>query len=123
MFRVQLGAATLSAFFFKFVAFLLDPAADPLGKWLLEYPALRPTWTILYNMPFVPMTRFNDSIVMGSLVISLLLCPILFFVFRGLIFQYQTKLVQKFEASRAWKAFKATKLHDWYAKYNDLYGA
>ena len=123
IFRIQLGAAFLSAFFFKFVAYLLDPVADPLGRSLLENESFRPLWTYMYNIPILPMTRFNNSIVLGSFAISLLLCPVLFFIFRKLIIQYQTSLVQKFESSKAWKLFKATKFHDWYSKYNNLYGA
>lgn len=123
IFRIQLGAAFLSAFFFKFVAYLLDPVADPIGRALLEREDLRPIWLQMYNMPLMPMTRFNSSIVMGSFAISILLAPILFFVFRKLVELYQTKLVAKLESTHAWKAFKATKFYDWYNKYNDLYGA
>ena len=123
LFRVQLGAATLSAFFFKLVAFLSDPVADPLGRSLLENPSLRPIWSQMYNVPLLPMTRFNNSIVMGSFLISLILCPILFFVFRILIQKYQTNIVQQFEQTKVWKAFKASKFYFWYEKYNDLYGA
>lgn len=122
IFRVQLGAAFLSAFFFKFVAFLLDPVADPIGRSLLENESLRPLWTYMFNVPFLPMTRFNNSIVLGSFMISIILCPILYYVFKLLIIKYQTTLVRKVESSKAWKALKATKLHDWYTKYNDLYG-
>ncbi len=122
IFRVQLGAAFLSAFFFKFVAFLLDPVADPIGRVLLENQSLRPLWTSMHNVPLLPMTRFNNSIVLGSFALSILLCPILYFVFKSLVIKYQTTVVQKFEASKAWKVFKATKLFDWYSKYRNLYG-
>lgn len=123
IFRVQLGAAFLSAFFFKFVAFLLDPVADPIGRALLEQESLRPLWTTMYNVPLLPMTRFNSSIVMGSFAISIVLCPILFFAFRAMIFKYQATLVKRVEASKLWKAAKASKFYDWYQKYNNLYGA
>lgn len=122
IFRVQLAAAFLSAFFFKFVAFLLDPVADPIGRVLLESQSLRPLWTSMHNVPLLPMTRFNNSIVLGSFALSILLCPILYFVFKSLVIKYQTTVVQKFEASKAWKLFKATKLFDWYSKYRNLYG-
>lgn len=123
IFRVQLGAAFLSAFFFKFVAYLIDPVADPIGRSLLENSSLRSLWTYMYNVPFLPMTRFNNSIILGSFIISIVLCPILFFVFRMLVLKYRDKVAKQFESTKAWKAFKATKLHDWYSKYNDLYGA
>ncbi len=122
VFRVQLGAAFLSAFFFKFIAYLLDPVADLFGRWALELPALRNMWASMFNTPFIPMTRFNNSIVMGSFIISLILCPVLFILFKKLILKYRLEIVQKVEASKAWKAFKATKFYFWYAKYNDLYG-
>jgi uncharacterized protein (TIGR03546 family) len=123
IFRVQLGAAFLSAFFFKFVAYLLDPIADMIGQATLENPALRGLWKTMYNVPLLPMTRFNNSINMGSFIISLFLCPILFFVFKKLIVQYRLTIVHRIENTKWWKGFKATKFYLWYAKYNDLYGA
>ena len=81
MFRVQLGAAFLAAFFFKFLAFLLDPAFHSVGVIVLENEGLKPIFTTLYNMPIIPFTRFYNTIVMGSGVVSLLLCIPMFFVF------------------------------------------
>ena len=123
IFKVQFGAAFLSAFFFKLVAFIIDPAADSLGRSVLETASLRPFWTTLYNMPIIPYTRFNNSIVMGSFVFALLISPLLYFGFKILIQKYRTHVVQTFEQSKAWKAFKATKIYEWYIKYEDLYGA
>ena len=123
IFRVQLGAAFLSAFFFKFVAYMADPLTDRLGQWALENPGLRGLWSTMYNVPLLPMTRFNNSINMGSLIVSLILCPILFVVFRILITKYRTNVVAQIEKTKFWKAFKASKFYFWYAKYNDLYGA
>jgi uncharacterized protein (TIGR03546 family) len=78
LFRIQAGAAILSAFFFKFAGYLLDPVVDPLGRWVLEQQNLRPLFIELYNMPIVPFTRFNNSIVMGSGVLALALAPFSF---------------------------------------------
>lgn len=122
IFRVQFGAAALSAFFFKFIAFLMDPLADIIGRAALENASLRPLWTKMYNLPVLPMTRFNNSINMGSFILSIILCPILFFIFKKLIIQYRQKILAKMEQTVLWKSFKASKLHTWYAKYNDLYG-
>lgn len=123
IFRVQLGAVFISAFFFKFIAYLMDPVADPIGRSLLENEGLRPLWTWMYNVPLLPMTRFNNSIILGSFVISIILCPILFFVFKMMVLKYQSTLVRRFESTKAWKLFSATRFYIWYKKYNDLYGA
>mgnify|MGYP000969758275 CR=1 FL=1 len=122
LFRVQIGAAFLSAFFFKFVAFLIDPAANYLGKMTLESESLRSLWTTLYNIPIIPYTRFNNSIVMGSFVFALLISPLMYLCFTFLIKKYRAHIVTYLETTKAWKAFKATKLYDAYVKYDDLYG-
>lgn len=121
-FRIQMGAAILSAFFFKLVAFLFDPLADSLGRAVLESQALRPLFVSLYNMPLVPMTRFNNSIVMGSMVISLVLLVPAFFVFRILIEKYRATVLARFQQSKLWHAYKASAFYNWYSKYHQLYG-
>lgn len=122
VFRVQLGAAFLSAFFFKFVAYMIDQPAHYLGKAVLESESLRPLFVSMYNMPLVPLTRFNNSIVMGSLIVSLILTPIAFFGFKIGILKYRATVVARFKGTKMWKAFAATKLYNWYSKYNELYG-
>lgn len=122
LFRIQIGAAFLSAFFFKFVAFLLDPASDLLGRKVLEAEALRPIFVELYNMPLVPLTRFNDSIVMGSGAIGFLLAIPAFFAFKILVIQYRATVVARFQSSKAWKAWSGTTFYKWYTKYEELYG-
>lgn len=119
-FKVQFGAAFLSAFVFKFIAFLADPLADSLGRITLESDLLRPIWTTLYNLPILPYTRFNNSIVMGSFIFVLIISPLLYFIFLKLITQYREKVVQKFEESKFWKAFKASKFYLLYSKYQEI---
>lgn len=122
VFRVQIGAAFLSAFFFKFVAYLFDQPAHFLGKAVLENEGLRPLFVSMYNMPLVPMTRFNNSIAMGSIIVSLILFPFAFWGFKKLILKYRETVVARFKGTKYWKAFTATKIYNWYCKYDELYG-
>jgi uncharacterized protein (TIGR03546 family) len=121
-FRIQIGAALGAAFFFKLLAFPLDPAFDAVGARVLEAPALQGLFTTLYNLPLIPLTRFNNSIVMGSGVVALLLAVPVFFGSRILIAAYRHQVVQRFQATPAWKAFTATTLYQWYTKYEALRG-
>ena len=121
-FRIQMGAAFLSAFFFKFVAFLFDPVADILGRAVLEAPSLRPLFVTMYNMPLVPLTRFNNSIIMGSGLVGLILVIPAFFIFKTLVIKYRQTVVARFKGTKIWKAFAATKFYNWYNKYTELYG-
>lgn len=122
-FRVQMGAAFLSAFFFKLIAYLTDPASDLLGRWVLESPTLRPTFQTLYNLPIIPLTRFNNSIVMGSGLVGFILVIPLFFVFRRLVESYRATVVARFKQTKFWKAWAGTKIYGWYCTYDKLYGA
>jgi uncharacterized protein (TIGR03546 family) len=122
LFRIQIGAAFLSAFFFAFVAYILDPVFHTVGNAVLEMSALEPLWTTLYNMPIVPLTRFNNTIVMGSGIVSILLTPIVFVVSRSLIIKYRVTVVDKFKQTKFWRAIQATSLYKWYYTYDNLYG-
>ncbi len=116
-FRIQIGAAFLAAFFFKFVAFLLDPLFDSVGRKVLEMESLAPIFTKLYNMPLIPFTRFNNSIVMGSAVITIILSPIVFIISQRLIVKYRVTVLARFKTTKMWKAVEATKFYQWYYKY------
>lgn len=122
IFRIQIGMAFLAAFFFKFVAWILDPAFDAVGSAVLQMDALQGLFTTLYNMPIVPLTRFNNSIVMGSAVITIILAPFVFFTARKAILKYRETVVARFKETKAWKLMKATSLYNWYCTYDKHFG-
>ena len=112
----------VSAGFFTFAAYLLDPIFDSVGQKILEIEVLNGIFTTLYNMPIIPFTRFNNSIVMGSGVVSIALAPFVFILARTLVVKYREAVVERFKKSKLWKAFKATSFYRWYYKYDSLYG-
>lgn len=118
LFRIQIGAAMVTAFFFKFVAFLLDPLFHSAGSAVLEMESLKPLFTTLFNMPLVPYTRFNNSIVMGSAVITFLLAPLVFVLSQWFIIKYRETVLARFRGTKFWKAIEATKFYQWYYKYD-----
>lgn len=117
-FRIQIGAALVMAFFFKFVAFLLDPAFDFVGSKVLEMESLQGIFTTLYNMPLIPYTRFNNSIVMGSAVVTFALSPVVYILSQYFIAKYRELVVARFKETKVWKAVEATKFYQWYYKYD-----
>lgn len=121
-FRVQAGAAFLSAFFFAFAAYLLDPVFHAVGTSVLSAPSLQPLFTTMYNVPLLPLTRFNNTLVMGSGVVTLIAFPFVFFISRMLILKYRQTVVAQFKQTKFWKAIQATSLYKWYYTYDNLYG-
>jgi uncharacterized protein (TIGR03546 family) len=120
IFRIQIGAAFLSAFFFKFIAFLLDPIADRIGRAVLENAGLRPLYITLYNMPLIPLTRFNNSIVMGSGITAIILTIPIFILSKRLIVKYRETVIARIKGTKWWRAMQATSFFKWYASYEKL---
>lgn len=123
IFRIQIGAAFIAAFFFKFIAFFLDPVFHAVGSAVLSLDSLEPTFTQLYNMPIVPWTRFYNSIVMGSGVVSIALIPFVFIGSKIAVSKYRLTVVARAKETKVWKYFQATTFYKWYVSYDNLYGS
>lgn len=109
--NVNLGSAFLAAGLFAGLAALLDPVAHALGYALLvQADFLAPLWTALYNAPLVPFTRFNHTVVLGSLVLSLLLLAPVLWGARGGVLYYRTHLQSKVDRSGFMRWFKLTRV-------------
>ena len=58
------------------VAHVVSPALDQLthviGSWFLTLSPLEPIWATLNEFPLVAWTRFNNSVVMGTLILGIL---------------------------------------------------
>lgn len=122
LFRVQIGAAFVSSFFFALIAWLFDPVSNVVGSAILEADMLRPLFTLMYNMPVVPLTRFYNSITMGAGVVSLLLAPLVYLGSKRLVLAYRVKVVARFRNSRWWLMWRGTVLFKLYSTYEKLHG-
>jgi uncharacterized protein (TIGR03546 family) len=69
--RVNLSAFILGILFFSGLAYALDPVFHSIGHRVLGSQALEDVFTTMYNNPLIRLTRFNNTIVMGSLLASL----------------------------------------------------
>ena len=91
--NVNISAAIFGWMVFKLFAFLLDPVFHSIGYALLrDAVMLNGFWTFLFNLPITPLTRFNNTVVLGSFVISLTLVIPLFFFSKMGVLQYRNVL-------------------------------
>jgi len=121
--NVNFGAALLALAVFSLFAWLLDPVFHAAGYWaLVQVPALQPLWTSLYNAPVAPLTRFNNTVVMGSFLAALILLVPVFFLFRALVLKYRNSWDDKIEKWKIVKAIKASTIYDLYMKVKGLEG-
>lgn len=112
--RVNLASFLLGLALFSTLAFALDPLFHRLGLALLTAPALEALWTTLYNSTLWRLERFNNSIVMGSLTVSLALFAPVVVMGNLLVRQYRDHVMQWVLRSRLMQAFQASKLYGYY---------
>jgi uncharacterized protein (TIGR03546 family) len=92
--RFNLTLATTSAAFFSGIAAMLDPVADALGRSVLTHPSFAPTFAWLYELPLAPWTRFNNTVVMGSLLLALALASPMYLGALQLVLRYRTCTIE-----------------------------
>lgn len=114
LFNVDKAVALCSAALFTGVGYALDPVAHGLGLALLKAGALHGLWTALYDLPIVPLTRFNNTVVLGSVVLGALFYAPLYFAFLKALALYDRHLRARVEALPLVKALKGL---SWYASY------
>ncbi len=112
--NVSFPGAMLGWALFVPVGFLLDPLFDSIGHTLLFTPSLTPLWTSLYNMPVVPLTDFNNTVTLGSLVFSVVFFPPLFLVARWAVTRYRATIGERVRQSKWYRAVTASKLYNVY---------
>jgi len=102
--RVPIGLFITSFGLFKIVGVLLDPVFHKIGLIILTSDILKPIWTFFYNLPFVRWSGFNNTIVMGSLILGSVFGIILYVVLNKLIIIYRNYVFEKLKRNKflAW---------------------
>ena len=115
--NVSFAGGMLGWALFVPIGFLLDPLFDWIGHQVLMAESLRGVWTSLYNTPIVPLTNFNNTIVLGSLVFSLLLLVPLFFATRWAVARYRVTVGERVRQSKFYRAVMASKVYNVYKMF------
>ncbi|MDR2543701.1 MAG: TIGR03546 family protein [Treponema sp.] len=84
----------------KLLSPLLIYGIDGFGGLILHIKVLEPFFTTLYNMPFIPFTGFNNTLVAGGLVLGVILFVPSFFLFWWLVTLYRNHLAEKIRNSK-----------------------
>jgi uncharacterized protein (TIGR03546 family) len=114
--RINLAAATLGALLFTVISGLVDPLTHRIGLFLLTCGALQSAWTFLYNLPLLPWTRFNNTVVLGSLALGVALLVPVYFAAKLLVDRYRPRIVEWIRRHRVSEVLdKGDKLTSWSA--------
>ncbi len=97
------------------LGFALDPVFHAIGRHLLlETPALDATWTVWFNTPVLPLTNFNNTVVLGSVVVWAAAFVPLFILLRWLIAQYRQRVYARLQRLRLFQVITASKAYTVY---------
>jgi len=118
---VNLSSAFLAFTLFSLFAFLLDPLFHQLGYALLvDVEALKGLWTMLYNAPIAPLTRFNNTVVLGSFLSAFMLAIPVYFGMKRFVVAYRTTIGSRIEQWKIYQVLSKNFLVRWYLKVRDL---
>lgn len=121
--NINMAAGTIAILLASLFAFLLDPIFHDIGYFILTgIPGLQGLWETLYNSPLGPLTRFNNTVVMGSFLAGLVLVLPVFFGMKILVVAYREKLEQRIKKWKIVQAIKGSKLVQLYEKIRDFRG-
>lgn len=82
--RVNLATGMLGALLFSWLGVWTDPLAHRVGYGLLSHETLQPLFAAVYDLPLVPWTALDNTVVVGSLMLGVSLCwPVYHFSFQA----------------------------------------
>ena len=119
--NVNIATAIFSWLIFSGIGYLLDPLFHHFGYFILvDLTILKGLWTTLYNLPVIALSKYNNTVVMGSLAVSLALClPVYFLVKRGIIY-YRENIDAKMQKWKIVKLVKGSKIYTFYERIRKL---
>ncbi len=113
--KVSFPGVILGWLLFVPVGFLLDPVFDAVGTRLLaDTPVLTQLWTAWYDTPVLALTNFNNTVVLGSLVVWAVLYLPMFFLFRWLVGRYRATIYERLKSTRWFRAVRASRVYNLY---------
>ncbi|MCJ8314926.1 MAG: TIGR03546 family protein [Saccharospirillaceae bacterium] len=115
-FRINLAMFLLSAGFFKLFIILFDPLMAQFGEMFLSIENLQPLFDKAYNNDVLRLFHFNQTLVMGSMLTSLLLFVPVLFLSKFLIVKYRTHLLTRLNKLHLVQMLKASSALRWFIK-------
>ena len=112
--NVSMPGVFLGWMIFVPVGFALDPLFNALGTTLLGAPSLQGVWTTLYNVPAVPLTNFNNTIVLGSFVFWAVTLVPFYFLWKWAVTRYRAAVFERLKKMRFFQMITASKLYTTY---------
>jgi len=114
--RVNLSTFIGALAVFSGIAYAIDPVFHSVGLAVLTSEGLKETWTAMYQSPLWLLERFNNTIVMGSLLCSLAAFIPFFFLMQLFVRKYREHVLVWVKKTRIMRMFQASKIYSIYQR-------
>jgi len=114
--KANIPFSIITIFIFSLISPLTDIISDPLGYSILNFKYFESFFTTLYNTPIIPWTDFNNTVVMGGLILGFILFFPVYLAGKKFGIYYNSGLKEKILKLKFIKALKTSWLFDWYFK-------
>jgi uncharacterized protein (TIGR03546 family) len=119
--NVNIAVAVAGYGLFRLIAWGVDPWLHALGYWLLaDLKSLQGLWTTLYNIPVFPLTRFNNTVLLGSLIVSIALAIPLYILVKRFVILYREKLAEKLNRWKIVQVIKGSRFFEWIGRISKI---
>lgn len=120
--RVNVSFFLLSFTLASGLAYLLDPAFNYVGEYLLTSQGLLSLWQSLYEVPLARIMQFNHTISLGSFVVALVLFIPVLLVARFIVDNYRSHIQARIARLPLVNVIKGTKFWALYQKVSAVKG-
>jgi uncharacterized protein (TIGR03546 family) len=116
--RVNISSYLLGAALFAGIAWFLDPLFHRIGFAVLTAGSLEAVWTALYNTVLGRLQRFNNSVVMGSFIFSIVALAPFILVTNLAIRKYRDHVLVWVKKTKVMQMIMASKFYALYEKFS-----
>ena len=116
IFSLRVNLSTFIALFavFSGLSLLLAPLMASIGESLLLNEGWADMWTALYQSYWFRLAAYNNTLVLGSAVLSIVLLLPVFFIARWLVIKYRAALMAFVDKFKVVQSLKASKFYQIY---------
>ena len=119
--RINAAMAIVGFLVFSLFAFFFDPLFHELGYWLLtDVALLAPAWQFFARTPVLALSNYNNTLVMGSFVVSIILVAPMFFLSKRGVVLYRAKIDSRVQKLKIVQIITGSKLYKLYQKISHL---
>lgn len=114
VFKTNIPFFFISVVIFSQFYFLTDKITDPLGYAILSSERFYSIFKWMYNAFLIPWTDFNNTVVMGGVVLGMVMFYPVYLISKKFAEKYLINIAQKIAGMKIVKILKLSWLFEWY---------